>query len=159
MPVHDSSIMIVWSAAAAVVLLIMAIIWRKLSIYLHERRMRQIADLQAYSQRLRTVVAELLARANDLDQGSAYLQVEFADERENLSRRIGVACEELVRLGESLPLVDQLLEHRNLASGRQHLLHSCRTATRISNDLSAISAMETRAIDDREKNKRPKSGS
>lgn len=143
---QELMLMKAWAAIAVVGLLAVLIGARQLLVYVQERRMRQLEDLRAYSARLRTVVAEMLAKANDLDQARAYLT---QDLNRDLTLRIGGACEELVSLGESLPLVDQLLERKNLRAGREHLLLSCRMAEKISKELSAIDAVETRAITDR----------
>jgi len=135
----------VWAAVVMLVVIASLVTWRKISIYFQEKRLRQLNELHCYSERLRTVVAEFLATVNELDQGGKYVIEQMGND---WSRRLGVTCQELVSLGESLPLVDQLLSSKNVSAGREGLLRSCRMASKIALELEEIRREEKKAITD-----------
>jgi hypothetical protein len=151
MPAHIASIHTVWAAIAIMLVILFLVAWRKITIYIEERRLSQLHELRHATQRLRTVVAELLANVNELDQGGKYL-IEKSDN--DWSRRLGVTCQELVSLGDSLPLVDQLLDHQNVSAGREGLLRSCRMASKIVLEVDEIKREAQRTITDRSRTPR-----
>src|ERR1700733_5124253 len=84
-----------------------AIAYRKVTLRIAAGRTKEIAAMHVYRKRLETVMSELLARANELDQAAKYLP---SDKAARVSDNVGKVCEELVRLGETLPLLDELLQ-------------------------------------------------
>ena len=120
-------------------------------MYMHSKRMRQIADLEFYRKRLQIVTSEMLAQANELDQKSKYTSGQVS---QVWSKNLGITCEELVRLGETLPLIEQLLERKKVKESREGILRSCRMATKISRELHDIRLDEPKLLDDKNRAKR-----
>ena len=136
----------VTTSAASLAVPVGLFAWRKLYLALLNQRVRQIADLNHYRDRLQAVYSELLSQANELDQNSKYAS---ADLPENWSKRLGIICEELVRLGEMLPLIEDLLERKKVKSSRTGLLQSCRMASKISGELKLITGEQPKLLDDK----------
>jgi hypothetical protein len=120
-----------------------AIGWRKLALNAASYRAKEIASMRVYRKRLQTVVSELLSRANDLDQAAKYLP---ADKAARVSENVGKVCEELIRLGETLPLIDELLAEENIKDGRDGILRTCRMASKISQDMHLVEEQELKLI-------------
>jgi hypothetical protein len=114
------------------------------------KKMRELTDLQRYRKRLHAVTTEMLAQANDLDQKSKFIQGNVSDA---WSKNLGIACDELVQLGETLPLIDQLLERRNVKDAREGILRSCRMAAKISRELHDIRLDEPKLLGDKNRGK------
>jgi hypothetical protein len=152
-PLTPALIEIIWWLSFATISFLLAsgYSWRRVSLYLHAKRARQIADLERYRKRLQIVTSEMLSQANELDQKSKYVSGEVSDA---WSKNLGLACDELVRLGETLPLIEQLLEHRNVKESREGILRSCRMAAKISRELHDIRLDEPKLLDDKNRTKR-----
>ena len=111
--------------------------------FLRERELRQLSYLRSSCLRLRAVVAEMLAKVNELDQSIAYSAADVAADRKALSAKlIGTTCEDLVNLSESLPLLEELIDGKNRRLAREHLLRSCRMAEKISAELAQMRMLE-----------------
>ncbi|HEY9785434.1 MAG TPA: hypothetical protein V6D17_08535 [Candidatus Obscuribacterales bacterium] len=50
------------------------VLWRKISGYLETKREKELVAMRRYHKRLSTIVAELLSKANEIDQESQYVQ-------------------------------------------------------------------------------------
>lgn len=137
-PIHIAGF--IWAMFLTVAVVVAA---QKISAYFREKRLQELSYLRSYCNRLRTVVAEMLAEVNDLDQSRPYQKL---DKDDAWARRLGKACEELVSLSESLPLLVQLIEGNNARAGRDHLLKSCRMAEKISAELIEMGVREGKAI-------------
>lgn len=133
MPFHIHAIHMGGFIWTALVLIALALVGSKLIEYQREKQLQEITYLRSYYERLRIVVAEMLAQVNDIDQASAYTKL-----GSQKSKRLGTICEELVGLSESLPLLAVLIEGNNRRSGRNHLLKSCRMAEQISSELKQL---------------------
>ncbi|MBK9140917.1 MAG: hypothetical protein IPM23_00365 [Candidatus Melainabacteria bacterium] len=93
------------------------------------RRRRRLALLRDSQARLQAVVAELLEKANDLDQHLKF--VSNNSSKEALSSKIKVAVDDLVMLGETLPAIDQLLSEKRIDDSADMLSASCRLADKV----------------------------
>lgn len=78
------------------------------------------------------MVSELLSRANELDQQSKYLPAETEAEWNRVYEKLGRA---LVLMGDTLTLIRERLEEKNVKSGREVTLLLCREATWVSRRL------------------------
>lgn len=128
------------------ILLCSGYVVRLLSLRLHAEQVRQLTDLQLYKNRLQTVTSEMLAQANEMDQKSKYIQ---GDVSSDWSKNLGIACDELVQLGETLPLIDQLLERKKIKAAREGITRSCRMASKISRELHDIRLAEPKLLGDK----------
>ncbi|MCA9804293.1 MAG: hypothetical protein KC777_20130 [Cyanobacteria bacterium HKST-UBA02] len=93
------------------------------------RRRRRLALLRDSQARLQAVVAELLEKANDLDQHLKFVNTNTS--KEALSSKIKVAVDDLVMLGETLPAIDQLLLEKRIDDSADMLSASCRLAEKV----------------------------
>lgn len=128
------------------ILLCSGYVVRLLSLRLHAEQVRQLTELQLYKNRLQTVTSEMLAQANEMDQKSKYIQ---GDVSSDWSKNLGIACDELVQLGETLPLIDQLLERKKIKAAREGITRSCRMASKISRELHDIRLAEPKLLGDK----------
>lgn len=98
-------------------------------------RARRLALLSNSQERLKTITAELLEKANDIDQHLAYRGVDgtLAEKA-----KLGTAMGDLVILSETLPIIDQLLEEDKLDDCNQMLSASLRLAEKIRRSISDI---------------------
>jgi hypothetical protein len=103
-------------------------------MYFPRRTQRQLSALREYQERLRVIVNDLLARADEADQQSKYSGVP----NEAWAQDLRVACSALVKLGDQLPQIEQLLEERNVAESRQVILEACRKAHNIGQQLRRL---------------------
>lgn len=115
--------------------IVLALIWRQLSKYLEQRRLRQLSQMHSYNRRLKLIVSELLAKANDIDQESKYIS-QTPDH--NWSQRLLASCSDLVVLGNSLHLIEHKLGEGNVKESRESILSSCRIAVRVSTELDGL---------------------
>ena len=95
-------------------------------------RSRRLASLSDSQERLKVVVAELLERANDLDQ---HLQYTGANSGE-APLKLKSALEDLVILSETLPTIDQLIKERRVDDCNQMLSASSLLAEKVNNRLA-----------------------
>jgi len=113
-------------------LIVFAIGWRKFLLYLKARRERDLLALRSYHNRLSLVVGELLSRANELDQQSKYLPAETEREWSRLYEKLGQA---LVLMGDTLAIIKDHVDQKNVKGGREVTLFLCREATWVSRRL------------------------
>ncbi len=123
--------------------------WLKISNYLKAKRTKQLIELRAYEERLKVVVSELLAQVNDIDQSTKYIDIGAAPDPE-WSRRLQVACGQLVTIGNALPTIESLLKEEKVKDGREIILDTCRSAAQVSEELKQLRRVEPR-LTDREK--------
>ena len=90
-------------------------------------RQEQLDLLRDQYHRLRTVVGELLALANDRDERHRYAGGQGAVWSEQMRQ----TCLALVKLGDELPKIDKLLEQKKIAEAREAILNACRRASEI----------------------------
>lgn len=102
--------------------------------YFKERKQRQLATLHEYNSRLKSVVSELLARADEIDQQSKYTGVPDA----GWSQLLREACTDLVKLGDQLPVIDRFLSQEEVGAARKVILECCRKADGVSRQLEKI---------------------
>jgi hypothetical protein len=129
-----------------------AIAYRKVTLRIAADRTKEIAAMHVYRKRLETVMSELLARANELDQAAKYLP---SDKAARVSDNVGKVCEELVRLGETLPLLDELLQSENVKESKDGILRTCRMASKISADMKLVEEQELKLIGYNKNAKKP----
>jgi hypothetical protein len=97
-------------------------------------RKEQLEELRRYHERLRSVVSDLLSQADEIDQHSRY-----AGTADSLwAKQLRDACNELVRLGDELPRIEQLLQEKKVKEGRDVILASCRKAEELAKRLRSI---------------------
>jgi len=113
-------------------LIAVAVGWRKIAGYLKARRERDLLALRQYHARLSVVVGELLSRANELDQQSKYLPAETEKEWSRVYEKLGSA---LILMGDTLVLIKDHVEQKNVKGGREITLLLCREATWVSRRL------------------------
>jgi hypothetical protein len=97
-------------------------------------RVRQLETLHEYHERLRSVISDLLALVDEVDQQSKFSGVP-SDE---WSTQLKAACNDLVKLGNSLPEIERLLHDNKVNESREVILQSCRKATDIAKQLHRI---------------------
>jgi hypothetical protein len=113
-------------------IIVLGLSWHKVAGYLKARRERDLIALRGYHGRLSLVVSELLSRANELDQQSKYLPAETEAEWNRVYEKLGRA---LVLMGDTLTIIKERLEEKNVKSGREVTLLLCREATWVSRRL------------------------
>jgi AcrR family transcriptional regulator len=113
---------------------------RSVFFYFRDRKKRQLEMVHEYQERLRTIIMELLAKADEVDQQSKYLGVPSTEWAEELRR----ACSDLVKLGDRLPEIERLIEEENIRGAREAVLESCRKAVQISRQLDHVRQDEHR---------------
>jgi len=157
MPFVHLSIEALWSIAVCCFFVVMgaAVGWRKIALNIAADKVKQIASMRTYRGRLQGIVSELLSQANDLDQAAKYLP---ADKAARVSKNVGKVCEELIRLGDTLPLIDELLEEENVKDGKDGILRTCRMAAKISQDMKLVEEQELKLIDYKKNTKKPHGG-
>jgi hypothetical protein len=101
---------------------------------LQTSKRKDIVRLRDYNRRLKTVVSELLAKINELDQERLFSQT--ADSA--FSQIISQSCEQLVTLGDALLLVEHQLDEGRLEESRRNILSSCTAANVIRHRLDQL---------------------
>ena len=109
-----------------------ALSWRKIAGYLKARRERDLLALSSYHSRLSLVVSELLSRANEIDQQSKYLPAETEAEWSAVYEKLGRA---LVLMGDTLVIIKERVQEKNVKAGREVTLLLCREASWVSRRL------------------------
>jgi hypothetical protein len=150
-PFTPEAIEMIWwlSFVTLSILFVSGYVARHLQLHLKADRLRELTDLQLYRKRLQVVTNEMLVQANEMDQTSKFIQDGVS---QAWSKNLGIACDELVQLGETLPLIDQLLERKKLKAGREGILRSCRMAAKISRELHDIRLAEPKLLGDKNSN-------
>jgi uncharacterized membrane protein YcjF (UPF0283 family) len=109
--------------------------WRAITRFLAERKARQIEMLAVHHKRLHSVVDNLLAKADQIDQEQKYLPQPITLEA---SKRLGKTCNELVTLTDTLKLIGTQLKAKNVRKARQILLSGCRIAAHANRELDRV---------------------
>jgi len=109
--------------------------WRQTTKLLQSSRRRKLQRLKTYQARLKPVVSSLLEQVNELDQDAQYRGIPLSRE---LSTRITDLCEDLVKLGDALLLIDRILQDEDLRHGQRALLSSCRLAGKVSRQMHQV---------------------
>ena len=110
------------------ILFISGYVVRRITLRLHADHIRQLTDLHLYKNRLETLTSEMLSQSlTTWTRRSKYIQGNVSAE---WSKNLGIACDELVQLGETLPLIDQLLERKKIKAAREGITRSCRMASK-----------------------------
>lgn len=118
--------MLVVGVLAAIGLLALLFFWLGSS---KKRKARRQAVLQDSYLRMRTVVAELLARVNELDEHCKY--VEDKSRVVPAKERLSVAASDLVTLSDTLPAIEQLLSEGRFNDAADLLSASCRVVDKV----------------------------
>ena len=113
-------------------MIVFALSWRKIAGYLKARRERDLLSIRHYQSRLSLVISELLSRANEIDQQSKYLPAETEAEWSALYEKLGRA---LVLMGDTLVIIKEHVDQKNVKGGREVTLLLCREATWVSRRL------------------------
>lgn len=110
-------------------MIVFALSWHKIAGYLKARRERDLLAIRHYHSRLSLVISELLSRANEIDQQSKYLSAETESEWSALYEKLGRA---LVLMGDTLVIIKEHADEKNVKAGREMTLLLCREATWVS---------------------------
>lgn len=116
--------------------------YRKLARASAEKQHDELQQLRNYHERLRIVLSELLAKANEVDQQTKFIGVpdrKFSDD-------LKAACTRLTAIYDALPVIEKLLEARDVRSSRKMLLESTRVATHVSGVLDSMQRDEQKLI-------------
>jgi hypothetical protein len=95
--------------------------------FFRQNKDEQLSLLRDHYDRLRTIIGELLAMADDRDQQQKYTGAKPAE----WSQSMREACSALVKLGDELPKIEKLLEEKKIGPGRNAILNCCRRAHEI----------------------------
>ncbi|MFN8550945.1 MAG: hypothetical protein U0103_05600 [Candidatus Obscuribacterales bacterium] len=148
-PLTPAAIEMIWwlSFVTLSILFVSGYAARRWQLHLNAQRLRELTDLQLYRKRLQVITNEMLVLANEMDQQSKFIP---GSASQSWSKNLGIACDELVQLGETLPLIDQLLERKKIKAGREGILRSCRMAAKISRELHNIRQAEPKLLGDKQ---------
>lgn len=105
---------------------------------LKKRKARRHALLTDGLERLKTVVAALLARVNDLDLLIGY-QTKKSD-ADSSKTRVAVVANDLVKVTDTLPAIEQLIDESRFDDAADLLSASCRL---IDKDVRIITQLES----------------
>jgi hypothetical protein len=94
-----------------------------------KRKARRRALLTDGLNRLKTVVAALLARLNDLDQQFQYQQSK--PDSNSLKARIEVVASDLVKVTDTLPAIEQLISEDRFDEAADLLSAACRLIDKV----------------------------
>jgi hypothetical protein len=125
-------------------LIVLLFVWRQISKFFAQRRSQQVLLMQSYHQRLKPIVSELLAKANDIDQESKYLT---GGVEQNWSSQLVLACSELIVLGDSLTCIEHSLDEGNIRQSKENLLSSLKIAVKVSRELDFLRAKRRQLIE------------
>ncbi|MBI4534311.1 MAG: hypothetical protein HY711_10245 [Candidatus Melainabacteria bacterium] len=125
------------AVALCFVLLVIPVLWFGFvaAKYLRQRHQEQLKRLLDYEKRLKEVVSVLLAQADAIDQESRFLR-QAPDCK--WSQHLEVACNDLVRLGDKLVVIESYVELGNVGLTRSELLKSVRDAIKLLSELKEI---------------------
>lgn len=107
----------------------------RLTRLLKDRREQQFRVLERHHGRLKVIVGDLLAKADELDSSTKYLRNQLDDDT---TLRLAETCRELVLLGDVTTGIEVLLKTKNVGAARRALLHACELAAMESRKLRAI---------------------
>jgi|AGTN01.1.fsa_nt_gi hypothetical protein len=100
-----------------------------------KHKQRRLARLKDSHMRLRTVVAELLERVNDLDEQLKYRSDMKGGPEDD---KLKVAAKDLVTVTECLPTIQELLADKRLNDGADMLSGCCRVVEKVTRLLDQI---------------------
>ena len=110
-----------------------------------KHKQRRLARLKDSHMRLRTVVAELLERVNDLDEQLKYRnELKSGPEEDKLK----VAAKDLVTVTECLPTIEELLNDKRLNDCADMLSGCCRVVEKVTRLLDQVQPVITLRITD-----------
>jgi hypothetical protein len=121
--------------------------YTKVAKRLHDRKRYQLDQLREYHARLKIVLSELLAKANEVDQQAKYLGESAHRHTEELKN----ACDRLLALTDALPVIEKTLDEKNLTASRQMLHESTNIAHHVSTQLDALLQSEHKLITRKDK--------
>jgi hypothetical protein len=116
-------------------LLVAAFFGVHLKRILEERREDQLRVLEKHHSRLKLIVGDLLAKADEVDSSSKYLQDQLDHETQ---QRLAETCRDLVLLGDVTKGIEEMLRTKQLSASRRALLHACEMAAHDARKLRAI---------------------
>lgn len=116
-------------------LLVAAFFGAHLKRILEERRADQLHVLEKHHERLKLIVSDLLAKADEVDSSSKYLQDKLDHETQ---QRLAETCRDLVLLGDVTKGIEEMLKTKQLNASRRALLHACELAAHDARKLRAI---------------------
>lgn len=102
---------------------------------MRDRDVDQLRYLERHHARLKVIVGELLAKADEVDTSSKYIQDQLDDDT---MLRLAETCSELVLLGDVTNSIEELIRARDFQAARKALLHACELAALDSRKLRAI---------------------
>jgi len=111
------------------------IAWRKINKYLEHKKRRELAALLEYHHRLRSVLSDLLDKANELDQASKFMTGQPSIEWSSL---LESSCSKLVKLGESLKRIEESLVEGEVGATREYIIDSCSSANEVKRQLETL---------------------
>lgn len=111
--------------------------WRKLERYLRMRKQESLLRMSEYNLRLSRVVNHLLARANEVDQESKYIETKMTSQ---WSQSMANACTQLVLLGDAVKMIEGQILVSDLQASQKSLLESVRIARHLSLSLDGLQA-------------------
>ncbi|HEY9678235.1 MAG TPA: hypothetical protein V6C76_09510 [Drouetiella sp.] len=139
--------MIWWLSFATISLLIgVGYTYRRVALLQYARRIRALAEMHQYRRRLGHLTSELLAQVNELDQKTKYSTQPASD---RWSRDFGIVCDQLVKIGETLPLIDELLENQKVDQSHDAIMSACKMVEKVSRELSEIRNTAPKLLDDK----------
>lgn len=106
--------------------------WKKTEKLFLSGKRKRLLRLQALRDRLRPAVSSLMEQVNDLDQESKYQSLPASNE---WSEKMAAVCADVVRLGDALTLIDNVLQQENLQHSRRVMLVTCRLAAKVSGEI------------------------
>lgn len=102
---------------------------------LEERRKDQLHVLEKHHERLKLIVSDLLAKADEVDSSTKYLREKLDYETQ---QRLAETCRDLVLLGDVTKGIEEMLKTKRLSASRRALLHACELAAHDARKLRAI---------------------
>lgn len=102
---------------------------------LFRNKKKEFQALQKHQVRLRGILNDLLALADETDQQSKYIGGTLDPA---WSAQLRSVCNELVQLGHELEELDRLVDNKRIDEGRVAVLDFCRKADEIAKALKSI---------------------
>ncbi len=124
--------LIVVSALSAIAV---AFGWRRMRAAIETRRDRELAELRVQFGRLQIAVGLLLEKVDELDQEMKYAGREVPA---RWTKRFSSTCTDLVKLGESIALIEEQLKARDSGATREHLKRALTVAVGLSRNIREI---------------------
>jgi uncharacterized membrane protein YccC len=122
-------------ALVAAVIACAVVGWKKAEKLFLTGKRKRLLRLRALQDRLKPVISSLLEQVNDLDQERQY---QVQSESNEWSARMAAVCEDVVRLGDALTLIDRTLGQEDLRHSRRVMLVTCRLASKVSREIRDI---------------------